>query len=292
MNAPEPARAWDAQGKPRKPRIIGIGAQKAGTSWLSEMLAQHPKIWTPPFKEVQFFNHRFIPEHRDWLPWHYRRSKENLVRRHLAKNIPIAPEMAEYLARITSGKMFTDSWYRGIFAPAPAGTRPIDITPEYSTLPDEGVDFVRDFLPQAQFIYIIRHPVDRAISQLKMNLKRKGRTPQTTADWLAEVEDPVLLDRGDYATYLPRWQARFGPDRLLVLPFGRIARDPVGLIREVETFLGLPAAEYLGLGKKVFAAPGGLSVPDEARAVLRDKLEPQFAYLEAAMPQAFMDDLR
>lgn len=286
------SRGWDPDGKPRKPRIVGIGAQKAGTSWLSEMLAQHPKIWTPPFKEVQFFNHRFIPEHRDWLPWHYRRSTENLVRRHLAKGIPISPEMAEYLGRITSGKMFTDRWYRGIFAPAPPGTRPIDITPEYSTLPDEGVDFVRDFLPHAQFIYIIRHPVDRAISQLKMNLRRKGRVPETVDDWLAEIEDPVLLDRGDYADYLPRWQARFGPDRLLVLPFGRIAREPEALMREVERFLGLQAVEYRGLGKKVFAAPDGLSVPDEARAALRRKLEPQFAFLESSMPAAFLDDLR
>lgn len=284
--------AWDAQGKPRKPRIVGIGAQKAGTSWLSEMLAQHPKVWTPPFKEVQFFNHRFIPEHRDWLTWHFRRSKENLVRRHLAKGVPLTSEMAEYLARMTSGKMFTDRWYRQVFAPAPAGMRPIDITPEYSTLPEDGVDFIKKFLPKAQFVYILRHPVDRAISQLKMNLRRRNTTPATTADWLAEIEDPVLLDRGDYAAYLPRWQARFGPDRMLVLPFGRIARDPEGLMREVETFLGLPATSYQGLDRKVFAAPDGLSVPDEARAALRRKLEPQFAFLEETMPQAFLDDLR
>ena len=33
--------------------------------------------------------------------------------------------------------------------------------------------------------------------------------------WLAEIDDPVLYDRGDYATYVPRWTARFGADRLL-----------------------------------------------------------------------------
>ncbi|WCR12668.1 sulfotransferase [Paracoccus stylophorae] len=289
---PAARQGWDPDGKPRKPRIVGIGAQKAGTSWLSEMLAQHPRIWTPPFKEVQFFNHRFVPEHRQWLPWHFRRSKENLVRRHIATGTPMTPEMAAYLSEITTGEMFTAKWYRSVFAPAPPGTRPIDITPEYSTLPDEGVDFVADFLPQAQFIYIIRHPVDRAISQLKMNLRRKGRSPASLDDWMAEIEAPELMDRGDYAAYLPRWRARFGPDRLLVLPFGRIARDPQGLIRDVEAFLDLPAAEYQGLHKKVFAAPGGPSVPDAARAELRARLEPQFAFLQATMPAAFLDDLR
>ncbi|MDB6177257.1 sulfotransferase [Paracoccus sp. Z330] len=283
---------WDPDGKPRKPRIVGIGAQKAGTSWLSTILAQHPKIWTPPFKEVQFFNHRFVPEHRDWLPWHFRRSKENIVKRHMARGVPLSPEKAVYLSEVTTGKMFTERWYRSIFAPAPAGTRPIDITPEYSTLPDEGVDYVRDFLPNAQFIYIIRHPVDRAISQLKMNLRRKNRMPQNLDDWLAEIEDPVLLDRGDYATYLPRWQARFGPDRLLVLPFGRIATDPEGLIREVETFLGLPRGSYKGLQTKVFAAPDGISVPDPARAALRAKLESQFDFLSSHMSADFNAQLR
>lgn len=283
---------WDPQGKPRKPRVIGIGAQKAGTSWLSEMLAQHPKIWTPPFKEVQFFNHRFVPEHRQWLPWHYRRSKENLINRHLARNQPIDPDVGKYLKRITTGEMFTEKWYRGIFAPAPKGTRPIDITPEYSTLPDEGVDFMAEFLPNAQFIYILRHPVDRAVSQLKMNLRRAGRDPASLSDWMREIEDPVLMDRGDYAAYLPRWQARFGPDRLLVLPFGRIARDPEGLLRRVEAFLGLPPAPYKGLHKKVFASPYGFAVPPEARAALRDKLQPQFDFLEASMDADFLADMR
>ena len=40
---------------------------------------------------------------------------------------------------------------------------PMDFTPEYSGLPDEGVQAVRDLLPKARVIYLIRHPVDRAI---------------------------------------------------------------------------------------------------------------------------------
>jgi hypothetical protein len=38
------------------PGFIGIGAQKAGTTWLYKMLAQNPSIWLPPFKEVHFFD--------------------------------------------------------------------------------------------------------------------------------------------------------------------------------------------------------------------------------------------
>ncbi|TRW97464.1 sulfotransferase [Paracoccus sp. M683] len=283
---------WDAPGKPRKPTIIGIGAQKAGTTWLSQMLAQHPKIWMPPFKEVQFFSHRFVEEHRQWLPWHFGRARQNLGKRWAARGEAVPQGLVEYLDRVTRGPMFTEDWYKQVFSPAPPGSRPMDISPEYSTIPDEGVDFVRDFLPRAQFIYILRHPVDRVISQMKMHMARRKQVPKGAKPWLDLLDDPALYNRGNYAEYLPRWQARFGPDRLLVLPFGRIGSDPDKLLAEVENFLGLPPFRYRSSGRKVFAARDDLSAPGEVREVLREKLAPQFDYLERAFPAEFNAQLR
>lgn len=283
---------WDPNGKPRKPDFLGIGAQKAGTTWLSQMLGQHPEIWTPPFKEVQFFNHRFVEDHRKWLPWHFRRAKLNIQKRWDARGEQMPAELTAYLERVTRGEMFSNHWYKSVFAPAPEGARALDVTPEYSTLPEEGVAFVARFLPQAKFIYIIRHPVDRAISQLKMNLTRARRKPATLEDWLVEVEDPVLIDRGDYRTYVPRWNAHFGPDRLLYLPFGLIAREPLEVLRRVEGFLGLAPHDYRDMGAKVFASDRSLSVPDPARARLREKLEPQFAFIEQAFGKEFVAQFR
>ncbi len=40
----------------RVPDFIGIGAQKAGTSWLHAQLCQHPGIWTPQGKEMHYFD--------------------------------------------------------------------------------------------------------------------------------------------------------------------------------------------------------------------------------------------
>ena len=39
------------------PDFIGIGAQKAGTTWLYHNLRNHPQIWIPR-KEVHYFDHR------------------------------------------------------------------------------------------------------------------------------------------------------------------------------------------------------------------------------------------
>lgn len=279
---------WDPEGRPRKPEIIGIGAQKSGTSWLSQMLGQHPGVWTSPLKEVQFFNHRFIEGHRYWIAWHYRQKPAEIRARH-ARRGEAMPEMIDaYLRRICSGpQMFSNHWYKQVFAPTPGHARAMDVTPEYSTLPDEGVDFVTRFLPRARYIYLIRDPVDRAISQLKMNLLREKRRPDSDAAWLDAVAAPVLQDRGDYATYVPRWQARAG-NRLLILPYGDIVRDPQGLMRRIEAHLDLPAWDYRGLTTRVFATPPGIEVPESARAALRGRLAGQYGFLAQAFGADFL----
>lgn len=281
---------FDAHGQPRKPGVLGIGAQKAGTSWLAQMLGQHPQIWIPPFKEVQYFNHLFIPEHRRWIGWHYRNKKQEIRDRHQRRHVPLPPELDDYLNRATSGRMFHNHWYKRIFAPAPQFAQPMDFTPEYSTLPDEGVDYVAKFLPRAKIVYLIRHPVDRAISQLRMNLRREKRQPATLADWMAEIDNPVLYDRGDYATYLPRWQARF-PD-MLILPFGDIARDPQSLMDRVESYLGIGPFPYRDLHQKVFATPDGLRPPSEAVAALARRTQPQLDFLTAHLGPDFTSRIR
>lgn len=40
-------------------KFVGIGAQKAGTTWLYEMLSQHPDISFPLGKEVHYWNRAF-----------------------------------------------------------------------------------------------------------------------------------------------------------------------------------------------------------------------------------------
>ena len=272
-------RAWDAEGKPRKPRVVCIGAQKAGTSWLHQQLNEHPKIWTTPFKELQYFNARHCPEHRQWLPWHFREAIRATERRFRARGEEMPDDMVRYLVEMTTDPMFTQKWYRQAFAPAPRGMLPLDTTPEYSTLPEAGVDEVADFLPRAKFIYLIRDPVARAVSQLRMNLARKKALPKTPNDYLLHLDDPELAERGDYATYLPRWQARIPPDRLLVLPYGRIASDPAGLMAEVEAFLGLEPFRYSKLTEVIHKGAEAVAFPEEGRAILRARFARQYDFL-------------
>lgn len=279
---------WDAQGRPVKPGIIGLGAQKSGTSWLSKMLAQHGRVWVPPVQEVHFFNYRFIEKHRYWIKWHYRQTPVDIMNDYALRKEVMPPEVEDYLRVIcASNRMYSNHWYKRIFAPAPQGVSGMDMTPEYSALPEEAIAFMLKFLPKARFIYLVRDPVDRAVSQMRMNLMREKRLPADRKAWLAEADAPVLLARGDYASYIPRWQ-KYAGKKLLVLPYGTIRRDPLSVMRRIEDFLELDEWQYKGLDQRVFATPDRIQVPDYVRDALKERFSDQYQYLEAAFGTDFL----
>lgn len=55
----------------RRPEFIGIGAQKAGTSWIHACLFQHPAIFMPGKKEIHFFGKHYDMG-ADWYDEHFR----------------------------------------------------------------------------------------------------------------------------------------------------------------------------------------------------------------------------
>jgi len=57
------------------PDFLGIGALKAGTSYLDAMLRDHPQTWLPPrLKEVEFFN-RHYERGPEWYEQQFRGSQ-------------------------------------------------------------------------------------------------------------------------------------------------------------------------------------------------------------------------
>jgi hypothetical protein len=45
--------------KATRPTYVGIGAQKCASTWLHQILAEHPQVAVPQIKEVDFFTYRY-----------------------------------------------------------------------------------------------------------------------------------------------------------------------------------------------------------------------------------------
>lgn len=263
------------------PHFLCIGAQKAATSWLWAMLRQNPKIWMPPIKEIHFFDHVHIPENRVWTLGHIRHGVTENLKWHVQNNV-INFDHFRFLIDMGTKDTFTESWYRACFdRPGARGKLVGDITPEYSTLPESGVQHVRDLLgPDLRIIYIIRNPIERALSQLKMNLTRRGLQNENEDFWLSEAKNPVIFQRGDYKTYIPRWEKVFPRENLLYLPYGNVEHDPARLLSSVEDHIGVDhLTGYNDLGARIHKTKE-TKVPKSVEAYLGDTLAPQVSFLE------------
>jgi hypothetical protein len=273
----------------RKPDILCIGAQKAGTSWLHVTLATREDIWVPPFKEMHFFDHKFIAECRRWAPWHVKKGLKMAREQHLARVLPPDETYLRYLERLETRPILNGTWYKYIFSRAAADQKCLDVTPEYSCISDEGVDFFKRFLPHSKLIYIIRNPLDRLMSQFRMNAHRRSSLPSSQDDWRELLEMPALQTRGDYLNNVPRWDKRFTEENLLYLPYGQIEKDPQVMLRKIENHCDLPSAKYPRAKEKVHRTDP-LQLPDYVIERLEELAAPQIQFIREYFGEDFYND--
>jgi hypothetical protein len=213
------------------PDFVCVGAQKAATSWLAQVLQEHPQAWIPPIGEPHFFDRLGRP---------HRRRVARLAER--ARRDAGEPTMAAYLDRVQHLPVVSLDWYQDLFTdPRRSGTRGGDVTPAYLGMDEERVQSARELLGDVPILVVVRRPLDRELSQLRMWATRSagGLTPpRTEEEWGARYELMTRrAPRGRYGSSLPRWQSRF--TRVLVLPFGDVRDRPEELIARVEDHVGI-----------------------------------------------------
>lgn len=140
----------------KSPDFYGIGVQKAGTTWLYAQLSKHPQIYMPLLKEIQYFNHLYIPAHRKWTDRHRLTRIKKRISYQLEKEKPNY-KMIEYFEKCGQNKL-DDQWYNNFFSLAKEGQIKGEITPEYSLLPKKGIEHMLRLNPKSKFILLLPIP--------------------------------------------------------------------------------------------------------------------------------------
>lgn len=262
------------------PDFICIGAQKAGTTWLYEMLAQNPSIWLPPLKEVHFFDNLGADEktaagRRD----HLEKLALKLESGRLFKGSKGGGK-ADFVRSLAGPDMLSEAWYQRIFAhPDATGRTKGEITPAYLALEEETIAYAARLLPAGRFILIVREPKARFLSQLKMNVGRMKLDVLGEDEWKQVLRRTRQAARGDYASAIPAWQRIVGRERLLILPFSMVRHEPLALLRQIEDFIGAkPLATYRALDEQVHKTKE-VAVPDWVVERVDKLVKPQVDYL-------------
>lgn len=192
--------------------ILGVGAQKAGTTWLHDYLVSRDNVNMGFVKEYHIFDTKTLEECAGYM----RKLEQAAVRRaqydfdRWRKNVNIRrlefiehPERYfDYFAKILSQDGVS---YTG------------DITPSYSGLKPETLEYIRDEFSKRNIevypIFLMRDPVQRLRSSMKMRFRKKDKTVRPRQEVAAmrkrcgEKGDRI---RSDYRATIENLDAVFG----------------------------------------------------------------------------------
>jgi len=211
------------------PDFVGIGVQKSGTTWLGEMLAQHPEILFVPQKEVSFFTRYY---HRGY-PWYERhfRDKGDRCAGEISVNYAYSPRPA------MTFKEFYPKWNP---------RRKLFFWRRYPSARDE----LSLRYPSVKIFAIFRNPADRAWSHYWFWRNRKERIGKRTVPFerMFAADGRWIRLQGEYADLLEYWRVSF--PSMALYRFESIEEDPAGLIRDIYRYLGVDTAFVPHTGRR------------------------------------------
>ena len=183
------------------PNFFVIGAMKCATSSLHEQLALQSGIFMTELKEPNFFSNDETYE----------------------KGI---------------------DWYKSLFVSDANDSLRGESSTHYAKLPTypNTIERIKQHIPNAselKFIYVMRHPIDRLVSQYIHEWSQRV-IPSKTDINAAIYEYPELIDYSKYTMQLQPYFDNFGQDAVMPVFFERLIDKPQQELERVCQFLGYP----------------------------------------------------
>ncbi|MBZ0172321.1 MAG: sulfotransferase domain-containing protein, partial [Phycisphaerales bacterium] len=129
-------------------------------------------------------------------------------------------------------------WYASLFENAPAEALCGESSTHYTKLPTfpETIDRARSVVPNARLIYVMRHPVDRLVSQY-VHEWTQGNVSVGIDE--AVENDETFVRYSSYAEQIMPWLDAYGPGRVLPVFFERLMAEPASELARVARFIGV-----------------------------------------------------
>lgn len=166
------------------PNFLVIGAQKSGTSWLAQMIGQHPDVLTARRKEVLFFDKRY--NYNKGIEWYRKQFPEH--------------QGQKAIGEFTPNYLWTNLNEEEV--------------QENESFPDVP-RLVYEAYPTLKLIVTLRDPVQRAISAYHHHIRPGRVSPRSRI--LEAGRRFGIISMGYYHMHLTEWMRFFPPDRFLIL---------------------------------------------------------------------------
>ena len=188
----------------------GIGAAKAGTTWIAGCLGQHPAVCMALRKETNFF-----------------------LRKHISSILPVR-RYHDGMAHYDEGL----EWYQQKFSHCKPGQLCGEFSNAYLADP-ESAGLLHSHNPAMKLLCCLRNPVDTAYAGY-YQLSRVQPLPSTFEEFVARY--PQLKEYGRYHDNLQPFLKLFPPQSLRLMLFEDIQTDPVAFYRGICEFLEIDSS--------------------------------------------------
>lgn len=285
--------------------LFCVGAAKSGTTWLYRYLHDHPECHLRSIKELHFFDtvdfddydQQFgvldrlradlLAKQADLSGWH---------RQNVQRQIDDADEIRGVIGQGAAGQAaYLEYLWRGFDADKQLMVA--DITPGYAILSQDRLHHMAA-LPGARFLYIMRDPVERLWSHVRMQAVRNRQPGEEVPIKSRRIMNRVvnrgmethIPARGDYRNTVQKLMAAVPAARLLI-DFTETLLSETGLQRLCR-FLGIEyrAADFERRRHRGADVP----LPDKLRHDASVFLAPQYDFVErtfGALPKAWQANM-
>ena len=188
--------------------FIGIGAQKAGSSWITQCLDEHPDICTPYVPGASARSSKYENKHK---------KETHFFDRDIEKGTDL---YSSYFAHCKNDAV------RG------------EWTPKYISDPSVPPR-IKKVVPNVKILACLRNPIDRAFSHYRYKIQKKG-IQKSFKDVYDNHED--MLERGLYATHLKQFRELFPEENIWIGWYDEATQDSESFIQSLYDFLEVDAS--------------------------------------------------
>ncbi len=267
--------------------FLCVGAAKAGTSWLHAQLAAHPDCHFRALKELHYFDSidagrldkeraRHEAEHERVMTWAGDAPNE--------RQTALLRDRSDWLGVLRRGREDREA-YLGYLRHGAGPARVVgEVTPAYALLSRNRLGSMAQMAPDVRMLYLLRDPVERLWSHVRMIAARRDPDGQVSARRAQMIlrrvfrgDEDQIERRGDYARALRKLQATVPGGRLLVGVFEEMVS---GGLDRLAAFLGIrPFNEVL----PPVHAGQPLEMTADQRQAAADFLRPQYKAVERTL---------
>lgn len=272
--------------------MICLGATKAGTSWLYDHLSGHPDCHLRTIKELHYFD--TVETGRYGLRLRAHRAELAAIEARLdglsgakhAHALRRIADLRDWIA-VLSRKAEDRAAYADYVTKGAMGRVVGDVTPSYATLGTDTLRRIADLGEGVRFVYLMRDPVARLWSHVRMLARREtpeggdfARVARARMAGVLAGEDPGLVGRGDYRGTVAKLTSVMAPSRNLAM-FTEDLMTRAGLSRLCD-FLGIRVQDA-AFARRVHEG-AALEMTAQERAGARRLLRDQYEYAAKAFP--------